>query len=91
MRVNSKGSGETAHMHRLAWVFAGRLCDKYQNLMSWLISIKELWILKGHEFKFQPGHIIFVAIDHEIISTAILSPTLIQVGQLLVIGESMCT
>ena len=23
-------------MHRLAWAFAGRLCDKYHNLMSWL-------------------------------------------------------
>ena len=33
---NSEGSGETGRMHRLAWAFAGRLCDKYQNLMSWL-------------------------------------------------------
>ena len=24
-------------MRRLAWAFAGRLCDKYHNLMSWLI------------------------------------------------------
>ena len=23
-------------MRRLAWAFAGRLCDKYHNLMSWL-------------------------------------------------------
>ena len=30
-------SGETARMRRLAWAFAGRLCDKYHNLMSWLI------------------------------------------------------
>ena len=22
----------------LAWAFAGRLCDKYHNLISWLIS-----------------------------------------------------
>ena len=34
--VNSEGSGETAQMRRLAWAFAGRLCDKYHNLMSWL-------------------------------------------------------
>ena len=27
-----------ARMRRLAWAFAGRLCDKYHNLMSWLIS-----------------------------------------------------
>ena len=31
-----EGSGETAQMRRLAWAFAGRLCDKYHNLMSWL-------------------------------------------------------
>ena len=33
MCADSKGSGETARMSR---AFAGRLCDKYQNLMSWL-------------------------------------------------------
>ena len=38
MCANSKGSGETARMRRLAWAFAGRLCDKYHNLMSWLKS-----------------------------------------------------
>ena len=37
MCANSKGSGETARMHRLAWAFAGRLSDNYHNLMSWLI------------------------------------------------------
>ena len=36
MCANSEGSGETARMRRLAWAFAGRLCDKYHNLMSWL-------------------------------------------------------
>ena len=35
--ANSEGSGETARMRRLACAFAGRLCDKYHNLMSWLI------------------------------------------------------
>ena len=35
---DSEGSGKTARMRRLAWAFAGRLCDKYQNLMSWLNS-----------------------------------------------------
>ena len=29
MFANSEGSGETARMRRLAWAFAGRLCDKY--------------------------------------------------------------
>ena len=36
MCANSEGSDETARMRRLAWAFAGRLCDKYHNLMSWL-------------------------------------------------------
>ena len=34
--VNSEGSGKTVQMRRLAWAFAGRLCDKYHNLVSWL-------------------------------------------------------
>ena len=38
--VHSEGSDETAQMRRLAWAFAGRLCDKYHNLMSWLICEK---------------------------------------------------
>ena len=37
MWANSEGSGETTRMRRLAWAFAGRLCDKYHNLVSWLI------------------------------------------------------
>ena len=36
MCANSEDPGETARMRRLAWAFAGRLCDKYHNLMSWL-------------------------------------------------------
>ena len=36
MCANSEGSGKTVRMRRLAWAFAGRLCDKYHNLMSWL-------------------------------------------------------
>ena len=34
--ANSEGSSESAWMRRLAWAFAGLLCDKYHNLMSWL-------------------------------------------------------
>ena len=37
MCANSESSGETARMRRFAWAFAGRLCDKYDNFMSWLI------------------------------------------------------
>ena len=32
MCVNREGSGKTVQMRRLAWAFAGRLCDKYHNL-----------------------------------------------------------
>ena len=37
MCANSDGSGDTARMGWLAWALAGRLCDKYHNLMNWLI------------------------------------------------------
>ena len=37
MCVNSEWSDKTAQMRRLAWAVAGCLCDKYHNLMSWLI------------------------------------------------------
>ena len=36
MLANSEGSGETVRMRRLAWDFAGRLCDTYHNIMRWL-------------------------------------------------------
>ena len=40
--ANSEGSGKTVRMHRLTWAFTGCLCDKYHNLMSWLIfSLKQ--------------------------------------------------
>ena len=52
MCANSEGSGDTAQMRRLAWVFAGCLCDKYHNLMSWLIcfmqSLKHLTLIFCH-------------------------------------------
>ena len=35
--ANSEGSGETAQMRSLTWAFAGRLCDKHHNLMTWLM------------------------------------------------------
>ena len=37
MSADSIGSSVHALMHRLAWVFAGRLCDKYHFLMRWII------------------------------------------------------
>ena len=39
MCTNSEGSGETARMRRIAWALAGRLCDKYHNLLCWVISV----------------------------------------------------
>ena len=35
MCANSEGSGESTRMRKFACAFAGRLCDKYPNLMSW--------------------------------------------------------
>ena len=49
MCANSEGSGETARMRRLAWAFAGRLCDKYHNLISWLI-----WVESNRGFNTRP-------------------------------------
>ena len=50
MCANNEGSGETARLRRLAWVFAVRLCDMYHNLMSWLnyitkvlVKVSEIW------------------------------------------------
>ena len=36
--VSNEGSGENLHMHmhRLTLAFTARICDKYQNPMSWL-------------------------------------------------------
>ena len=39
MCANSEGSGKTVRMHRLARAFAGRLCDKYHNLIGWLVWV----------------------------------------------------
>ena len=52
MCANSEGSGETARMRRLVWAFAGRLCGKYHNLMSWLISLNapQIDTAKGDHF-----------------------------------------
>ena len=50
MSANSKGSGETALMRSLFWVFAGRLCEKFPFLMRWLIY---LWYTKRSHMKIQ--------------------------------------
>ena len=50
------------------------------------------WRSGGHGFDPRQGRQhSFVEIDHEIISTAIVSLPLIQEGQLSVSGERMCT
>ena len=46
---------------------------------------------RGCEIEPQLGHITFVEIDHEIISTAFLPISLIQEKQLTGIDENMCT
>ena len=35
MYASSEGSGESAHMRRLAWAFAARWRDKYRKLVHW--------------------------------------------------------
>ena len=54
MCANSEGCGKTVQMHRLAWAFAGHICD--HNLMSWLIwnSCHFVPLLKGR------GNILFL-------------------------------
>ena len=50
MCANSEGSGEAAQMRSLIWAFAVRLCDKYDNLMSWLIYL--LSVLLSVEYSY---------------------------------------
>ena len=38
----SEGSGKTARMRRIASAFAGRICGKYHDLMSWHNNLKQL-------------------------------------------------
>ena len=59
MCANSEGSGETVRMWRLAWAFAGRLCDKYHDLMSWLIYCfpsKFFYIIGHHSSRHKYSH-----------------------------------
>ena len=62
MCANSEGSGETARMRRLAWAFAGCLCDKYHNLTSWLnfsipyVQYKSRSMKTKHENSFAEGN-----------------------------------
>ena len=58
MCANSKDAGETAQMRRLAWAFAGRLYDKYHNLMSWLKWMKQ----KNWEGTFKKSKCIILTI-----------------------------
>ena len=51
----------------------------------------EQFLSRDYKFEYQLGHITFMKIDHEIISTIILPLPQIQEGQSKVIGESMCT
>ena len=43
--VRTAKAGETTRMRRLTWAFAGRLCEKYHNLTSWLIGMCDCMIL----------------------------------------------
>ena len=51
MCATSSGSGETA---RISWAFAGRLCDRYQNLMCWLrVWYVDIFFSKVRVFQFK--------------------------------------
>ena len=52
MCVNSEGSEETAWMRSVTWAFAGRLCDKYHNFLSWLLCLKGVDRKFRHEGMF---------------------------------------
>ena len=55
MCANSEGSGETARMRRLAWAFAARLCDKYYNLMSRLMTKPTKWSVRPAKTQISLG------------------------------------
>ena len=65
MSAKREGSGETAPMRRLIWAFAVRLCDKYHNLMSWLIllhywqSVRDTVFIVGRNIFFRPVQNLF--------------------------------
>ena len=58
MCANSEGSDETVRIRRLARRFAGHLCGKYHNTMSWLISrfskMHWFWFWLTFSFKKSP-------------------------------------
>ena len=45
-------------MRWLAWAFAGRLCDKYHNLISWLILsfLNNFDVIHKSQSGFRLGH-----------------------------------
>ena len=63
MCANSEGSGESARMRRLAWAFAGRLCDKYHNLVSWLIFCLLSYPTRFYAIFTGSGYIRLIRVD----------------------------
>ena len=53
--------------------------------------LKRKWTADGRGFDPRVRQHSFVEVGHGIISTAIISMPLIQVGQLSITGEKMCT
>ena len=43
--ASSVGSGESVHMHRLAWAYVARQSDKYQIPMCWAKLLTNQWLL----------------------------------------------
>ena len=80
----------------MAKLFIGkyRYITKEKKKQAWLsssVGCASDWYSGGHGFDPPVGQHSFVEIGHEIISTAILSLPLIQVGQVSVTGERIYT
>ena len=81
-------------MQKMVRVVVFTVC--IQSVICWagrgsLVGCASAWYVDGRGFH---PHILqhsFVEIDHEIISTSILSLPLIQEGQLSITGKRMCT
>ena len=80
MCANSEGSGETVRMRRLAWAFAGRLCDKYHNLMSWLVLYAScvvcLFLIHLVPFVLLSGHFWYTIVSNLLLTLYWTYPTI---------------
>ena len=84
--VSLKLTNSGAFTGKLGLILTSQLDKRCDRISSPVGSV-----FGGRSIQPQPGHIIFIEVDHEIIVMAILPLPLFQEGQLSVAGESMCT